>query len=168
MSLFNKLKNLVSDDTLSNGVIVIVAPLSGEIVNIEDVPDAVFAEKVVGDGIAIKPTGNKIVAPVNGVIQKIFETNHAFSIQSDSGVEIVVYFEIDTVELQGNGFRRIAQEGQTVEVGDVIIEFDLTLLESKAKSTLIPVVISNMDTKELTKFTGAVIAGESPIFHIIK
>jgi len=169
MSLFNKLKNLVSDDTLSNGVIVIVAPLSGEIVNIEDVPDAVFAEKVVGDGIAIKPTGNKIVAPVNGVIQKIFETNHAFSIQSDSGVEIVVHFGIDTVELRGDGFRRIAQEGQTVEAGDVIIEFDLTLLESKAKSTLTPVVISNMDEiRELIKFTGAVIAGESPIFHIIK
>jgi len=63
----------------------IYAPLSGEIVNIEDVPDVVFSEKIVGDGIAIRPTGNKIVAPVDGVIGKIFETNHAFSMESKEG-----------------------------------------------------------------------------------
>ncbi len=73
-------------------------------VNIEDVPDVVFAEKIVGDGIAIKPTGNKMVAPVDGTIGKIFETNHAFSIESDSGVELFVHFGIDTVELKGEGF----------------------------------------------------------------
>ena len=84
MGLFDKLKSLVSDDKKDSGTIEIVAPLSGEIVNIEDVPDVVFAEKIVGDGIAIKPTGNKMVAPVDGTIGKIFETNHAFSIESDS------------------------------------------------------------------------------------
>jgi PTS system glucose-specific IIA component len=78
MGLFDKLKSLVSDDKKDTGTIEIVAPLSGEIVNIEDVPDVVFAEKIVGDGIAIKPTGNKMVAPVDGTIGKIFETNHAF------------------------------------------------------------------------------------------
>ncbi len=77
MGLFDKLKSLVSDDKKDTGTIEIVAPLSGEIVNIEDVPDVVFAEKIVGDGIAIKPTGNKMVAPVDGTIGKIFETNHA-------------------------------------------------------------------------------------------
>lgn len=65
MGLFDKLKSLVSDDKKDTGTIEIVAPLSGEIVNIEDVPDVVFAEKIVGDGIAIKPTGNKMVAPVD-------------------------------------------------------------------------------------------------------
>lgn len=83
MGLFDKLKSLVSDDKKDTGTIEIIAPLSGEIVNIEDVPDVVFAEKIVGDGIAIKPTGNKMVAPVDGTIGKIFETNHAFSIESD-------------------------------------------------------------------------------------
>lgn len=66
MGLFDKLKSLVSDDKKDTGTIEIIAPLSGEIVNIEDVPDVVFAEKIVGDGIAIKPTGNKMVAPVDG------------------------------------------------------------------------------------------------------
>ena len=161
MGLFDKLKSLVSDDKKDTSSIEIFAPLSGEIVNIEDVPDVVFAEKIVGDGIAIKPTGNKMVAPVDGTIGKIFETNHAFSIESDFG--------IDTVELKGEGFKRIAEEGQRVKKGDVVIEFDLALLEEKAKSTLTPVVISNMDEiKELTKLSGTVIVGETPVIRIKK
>ncbi|APC12431.1 MULTISPECIES: PTS glucose transporter subunit IIA [Providencia] len=169
MGLFDKLKSLVSEDKSSSGSIEIIAPLSGEIVNIEDVPDVVFAEKIVGDGIAIKPAGNKIVAPVDGTIGKIFETNHAFSIESDDGIELFVHFGIDTVELKGEGFKRIAEEGQTVKKGDLIIEFDLALLEEKAKSVLTPVVISNMDEiKELNKLTGSVTVGETVIMRIKK
>lgn len=169
MGLFDKLKSLVSDDKNSSGSIEIIAPLSGEIVNIEDVPDVVFAEKIVGDGIAIKPAGNKIVAPVDGTIGKIFETNHAFSIESDDGIELFVHFGIDTVELKGEGFKRIAEEGQSVKKGDLIIEFDLALLEEKAKSVLTPVVISNMDEiKELIKLSGSVTVGETVIMRIKK
>ena len=142
--------------------------LSGEIVNIEDVPDVVFAEKIVGDGIAIKPSGNKMVAPVNGTIGKIFKLT-AFSIESDDGVELFVHFGIDTVELKGEGFKRIAEEGQSVKVGDTIIEFDLALLEEKAKSTLTPVVISNMDEiKELNKLSGTVSVGETAVLRVTK
>lgn len=145
MGLFDKIKSAFSSESADAGAIDIIAPLSGEIVNIEDVPDVVFAEKIVGDGIAIKPAGNKMVAPVNGTIGKIFETNHAFSIESNDGIELFVHFGIDTVELKGEGFTRIAEEGQEVKAGDTIIEFDLAVLEEKAKSTLTPVVISNMD-----------------------
>ncbi|KMJ46866.1 PTS system glucose-specific transporter subunit IIA [Xenorhabdus khoisanae] len=169
MGLLDKLKSLVSDDKKNSGSIEIIAPLSGEIVNIEDVPDVVFAEKIVGDGIAIKPTGNKIVAPVDGTIGKIFETNHAFSIESDSGIELFVHFGIDTVELKGEGFKRIAEEGQRVQKGDLVLEFDLAFLEERAKSTLTPVVISNMDEiKELSKINGSVVVGESVIMRIKK
>lgn len=147
----------------------IYAPLSGEIVNIEDVPDVVFSEKIVGDGIAIRPNGDTIVAPVNGVIGKIFETNHAFSIESEEGIELFVHFGIDTVELKGEGFTRIAEEGQKVKVGDPIIKFDLALLSEKAKSVLTPVVISNMDEiSNLQKLSGEVVAGESPVLSLAK
>lgn len=164
------LSKLFGDKTDSeSGSIDIVAPLSGEIVNIEDVPDVVFAEKIVGDGVAIRPTGSKIVAPVDGTIGKIFETNHAFSIESDNGIELFVHFGIDTVELKGEGFKRLAEEGQKVKKGDPVLEFDLALLEVKAKSTLTPIVISNMDEiKELTKFTGQVTLGESVVMRIRK
>ncbi|MDA9556261.1 PTS glucose transporter subunit IIA [Vibrio sp.] len=173
MGLFDKLKKFVSDDSADAAAINIIAPLSGEIVNIEDVPDVVFAEKIVGDGIAIKPTGDKMVAPVNGTIGKIFETNHAFSIESEDGIELFVHFGIDTVELKGEGFNRIAEEGQEVKAGDTIIEFDLAKLEAlqeaKGKSTLTPVVISNMDEiKELSKFSGSVTVGETPVLAITK
>lgn len=167
MGLFDKIKQLVSDDNKNS--IEIIAPLSGEIVKIEDVPDVVFAEKIVGDGVAIKPSGNKIVAPLNGKIGKIFETNHAFAIESDEGIELFVHFGIDTVELKGEGFTRVAEEGQQVKIGDTIIEIDLPLLESKAKSVLTPVVISNMETVvELTKLTGSVEAGKTPIMRVKK
>lgn len=166
MGFFDKLFGSKESRTLE---VKIYAPLSGEIVNIEDVPDVVFSEKIVGDGIAIRPNGNKIVAPVNGVIGKIFETNHAFSIESDEGVELFVHFGIDTVELKGEGFKRIAQEGQKVNVGDVVLEFDLSELEAKAKSVLTPVVVSNMDEiSNLVKETGEVVAGESIILTLTK
>ncbi|CAH0534163.1 PTS system glucose-specific EIIA component [Vibrio stylophorae] len=169
MGLFDIFKKMISGDSAKSGAIEVIAPLSGEIVNIEDVPDVVFAEKIVGDGIAIKPAGNKMVAPVSGTIGKIFETNHAFSIESDDGIELFVHFGIDTVELKGEGFTRIAEEGQRVNVGDTIVEFDLALLEEKAKSTLTPVVISNMDEiKELNKLSGQVSVGETPVLRITK
>lgn len=147
----------------------IYAPLSGEIVNIEDVPDVVFSEKIVGDGIAVRPNGDVIVAPVNGTIGKIFETNHAFSIESDEGIELFVHFGIDTVELKGEGFTRVATEGQKVKVGDPVIKFDLAVLEAKAKSVLTPVVISNMDEiSNLHKHTGEVVAGDSVVLTLTK
>ncbi|QLB12994.1 PTS system D-glucose-specific IIA component (Glc family) [Bisgaardia hudsonensis] len=147
----------------------IYAPVSGEIVSIEDVPDVVFSEKIVGDGVAIRPTDNRLVAPVDGVIGKIFETNHAFSMESKDGVELFVHFGIDTVELKGEGFTRIAQEGQEVKHGDTIIELDLAFLESKAKSVLTPVVISNMDEiNTMDKKSGTVVAGESVVLVLNK
>ena len=169
MGFFSSLKKAVSGNTPVEKTIDIIAPLSGEIVAIEDVPDVVFAEKIVGDGIAIRPTGNKMVAPCDGEIGKIFETNHAFSLESDTGIELFVHFGIDTVELKGEGFTRIAQEGQKVKMGDTIIEFDLEFLKEKAKSILTPVVISNMDEiKELLKMSGSVAVSTDPVLKIVK
>ena len=166
MGLFDKLFGSKENKSVE---VQIYAPLSGEIVNIEDVPDVVFSEKIVGDGIAIRPNGNKIVAPVDGVIGKIFETNHAFSMESKEGVELFVHFGIDTVELKGEGFTRVAAEGQSVKRGDTVIEFDLALLESKAKSVLTPVVISNMDEiASIEKKSGEAIVAETVVLTLKK
>lgn len=168
MGLLDTLKSWVSGGR-KNTFIDIYSPLSGEIVPIEEVPDIVFAEKIVGDGVAVRPTGNTIKAPIDGTIGKIFETNHAFSMQSENGIELFVHFGIDTVELKGEGFKRIAKEGQHVKKGEVILEFNLSLLMDKAKSCLTPVVISNMDEiKELIKLTDHAIAGETPLLRVKK
>ncbi len=169
MAFLNKIKTLIKGKSEKSANISILAPLSGEIVPIEEVPDVVFAEKIVGDGIAIKPSGDVMVAPCAGTIGKIFETNHAFSMESDDGLELFVHFGLDTVNLEGEGFTRIAKEGQRVKAGEPIIGFDLALLTEKAPSVITPVVISNMDeVKELNKMSGSVTKGESVILNIIR
>lgn len=160
-NLFNSKKSNFSKK------IEIVAPLSGDIVHIEDVPDLVFSKKIVGDGIAIKPTGNKILAPVNGTIGKIFESLHAFSIISEDNVELFVHFGIDTVKLKGKGFTKIANDNQNVNIGDEIILFDLDFLTEASKSVLTPVVISNIENfKKIEKSSGNTVAGETTIITL--
>jgi len=171
MGLFGSIKKVFSGEESDANTINIIAPLSGQIVNIEDVPDVVFAEKIVGDGIAIKPSGDTIMAPIAGTIGKIFETKHAFSLESDNGIELFVHFGIDTVELKGEGFTIVdgIAEGQKVSQGQPIIKFDLEYLQKNAKSTLTPVVISNMDEiKELVKLSGNVVGGETTVLRIKK
>ncbi|WP_348769469.1 PTS glucose transporter subunit IIA [Buchnera aphidicola] len=147
--------------------IEIFAPVSGEIINIEDVPDIVFSKKIVGDGVAIKPSGNKIISPINGTIGKILDSKHAFSMLSEDGVELFVHFGIDTIKLKGEGFEKIAQDDQEVKIGDTIIIFDLNVLEKKARSILTPVVISNMEKfKRIEKSSGSIIAGETIIMSL--
>ncbi|QCI20809.1 PTS glucose transporter subunit IIA [Buchnera aphidicola (Hyperomyzus lactucae)] len=160
-NLFNNKKPIFSKK------IEIIAPLSGEIVDIEDVPDVVFSNKIVGDGIAIKPLGNQILAPVNGTIGKIFESMHAFSIISEDNVELFVHFGIDTVQLKGKGFKKKAENNQKVKIGDEIIIFDLDFLTNQSKSILTPVVISNMENfKKIKKSSGTIVAGKTVIMSV--
>ncbi|AHH12580.1 PTS system, glucose-specific IIA component [Borrelia hermsii YBT] len=123
----------------------LIAPVSGKVVSIDKVPDEAFAEKIVGDGIAIIPTGSELVAPCDGNIGKIFKTNHAFSLETKEGVEIFVHFGINTLNLNGKGFTRVAEEDMSVKQGDVIIRLDLEYLKVHAESVVTPVVIANSD-----------------------
>ncbi|QSX35660.1 PTS glucose transporter subunit IIA [Shewanella sedimentimangrovi] len=167
MGFFSRIRRLISGQPNLEGGIAILAPVSGEIFPIEKVPDVVFAEKIVGDGIAILPQGEQILAPIDGTIGKIFETNHAFSIESPQGLELFVHFGVGTVELRGNGFTRLAEEGQQVRAGDPILSFDLDYLREHADSLLTPVVLANMeDIKYLEKAQGKVVAGKDVIFTV--
>ncbi|HMI77029.1 MAG TPA: PTS glucose transporter subunit IIA [Buchnera sp. (in: enterobacteria)] len=166
MKLFSKFFKSKNKDF--NNIVNIISPISGNIIDIENVPDAVFSQKIVGDGIAINPTGCQIVAPINGTIGKIFKTMHAFSIISDEKIEIFVHFGIDTINLQGKGFTQIAQESQKVKIGDVIITLDLPFLKSHAKSIVTPIVIGNMEKiKSLKKYSGDTISGKTVIMSAV-
>jgi sugar PTS system EIIA component len=122
-----------------------LAPLSGKLVRIEDVPDEAFAQKMVGDGVAIDPTSEFVLAPCDGVIGKIFKTNHAFSMQSADGIEIFVHYGVDTVSLGGEGFERLVEAGAEVKAGDKILSADLEYLKANAKSVITAVVVANVD-----------------------
>ncbi|BDY04703.1 MULTISPECIES: PTS glucose transporter subunit IIA [Ferrimonas] len=166
MGFFSRMQRMMKN-TPPTGGITVVAPVSGEVVEIEKVPDVVFSRKIIGDGIAIDPSGDTVYAPIDGTIGKIFESNHAFSIESNLGLELFVHFGIDTVELRGNGFERIAQEGQKVKAGDPILKFDLDYLKEHAKSVLTPLVIANMeDVKELSKADGEAVGGQTPALQV--
>lgn len=166
MGILASLKNTGMFDSCSKTVLK--APITGRIIPIEEVPDHVFADKVVGDGLAIEPTGAVIVAPCDGVIGKIFATNHAFSIETPSGIELFIHFGVDTVALNGEGFKRVAREGQQVQMGEPIMELDLALLTSTAKSIITAVVIASMDdVSQLEKCDGEVEAGVDRLMTVI-
>ncbi len=130
----------------------VYAPVDGQVVDISEVPDEVFAGKMVGDGVAIMPAGDTFCAPIDGVVSKIFSTNHAFSIQSDKDLEVMVHIGLETVALQGEGFERIAEEGAKVEAGDPVIKADLSYLSEHAKSTITPIVVTeSSDVREIEK-----------------
>ena len=151
-------------------VATLLAPVSGEIVPIDQVPDEAFASKAVGDGLAIKPTGKTVVAPLAGTLVKIFNTNHAFCLETADGVEIVVHMGLDTVALGGQGFSRLAEEGATVAAGQPVLEMDLDFLNANARSMISPVVVSNIDDFAgiASLATGTVVAGESTLYEIRK
>ncbi|MFQ6371025.1 PTS glucose transporter subunit IIA [Shewanella sp. YIC-542] len=167
MGFLSRIRRLVSGQPNIEGGIKVYAPISGDIVPIEKVPDVVFSEKIVGDGIAIMPAGQYMLAPIDGTIGKIFETNHAFSIESPHGLELFVHFGVGTIELRGKGFKRLAQEGQQVKAGDHVLEFDLDYLQGQVNSLLTPVVLANMeDVRFLEKRQGSVTAGKDVIFTV--
>ncbi|CAA6815016.1 MAG: PTS system, glucose-specific IIA component [uncultured Sulfurovum sp.] len=130
----------------------VYAPVDGNIVKLESVNDDVFSTKMVGDGVAIIPITGHFTAPIDGVVSKIFSTNHAYSIKSDKDLEIMVHIGLETVSLDGKGFTRIAQEGENVKAGDVIIEADLSYIQTHAKDIITPIIVTDAsDVKEIDK-----------------
>src|SRR5437763_17173002 len=120
--------------------IQVLAPLDGTVVDLENVPDEVFAQKMAGDGVAIDPSGQVAVAPVAGDLVKLFPGGHAFGIAMGNGVELIVHIGLDTVELKGQGFQNIATEGQKVQAGTPIVRYDRATVERLGKVILSPVV----------------------------
>lgn len=161
---------VVKPQAVPNGPIIaaLVSPVSGEVVPLDQVPDEAFASKAVGDGVAVKPTGNRVVAPAAGTIVKIFNTNHAFCLETENGAEIVVHMGIDTVSLNGQGFSRLVEEGAEVVAGQPVLEMDLAFLNANARSMISPVVCSNIDDFSALVVTarGVVVAGQTPLFEI--
>ncbi len=120
------------------------SPLVGKIINIADVPDATFAQKILGDGVAVEPTEGILYAPVDGEVAQLFHTNHALGIKAENGSEVLLHVGIDTVKMKGEGFKAYVKVGDSVKAGDKLIEFDLNLIREKAKSDITPFVITNM------------------------
>ncbi len=148
--------------------LLIKAPVDGDIVDIVEVPDEVFSQKLVGDGVAVNPKSDIFVSPVDGVITTVFPTKHAIGIKTIEGIEIMIHVGVDTVKLNGEGFITFVNEGDKVKVGDKLLQINKLILESKAKSLISPIIITNIERiKELNKIVGAVTAGETDIIEAV-
>lgn len=146
----------------------IVSPIKGKLVPITDVPDDVFAGKMMGDGFAIIPEDGLIVSPVNGKIINVFPTKHAIGIMSDGGREVLVHIGIDTVSLKGEEFETHVSEGDTVKGGDQLVTADMAYIKKHATSTITPIVFTNLKDGEkiVLQKQGSVETGEDNIITI--
>lgn len=147
----------------------IIATQTGVCVDLEEVPDEVFAGRMLGDGVAIIPSENEVKSPVDGTIVQVFDTLHAYSIKSDDGLEILVHIGINTVELKGEGFTKRVSDGDRVRAGDTLCDADIKFIKEKGYELYTPIVIANAsEVKGLEMLKGQVVAGETAIMEYNK
>ena len=141
--------------------LLIRAPLSGTAVPITDVPDPVFGEKVMGDGLAFRPSDGRICSPVDGTVTSVAASKHAYALQTAEGVDVLVHFGLDTVSLNGEGFTPAVQEGDQVKAGDLLCQVDLEVIRSAGLETITPVTFPDApEDAVLTFHCGEVRTGD--------
>ncbi|WP_099466949.1 PTS sugar transporter subunit IIA [Konateibacter massiliensis] len=118
---------------------------NGKLIGIEKVEDEMFAQKIMGDGVAFISNSGEVVSPCNGTVLTVFDTCHAIGLATDDGVEVLIHIGIDTVKEQGKGFKSFVKNGEKVKRGQKLITFDMKYLESKGYDLSIPMIVTNMD-----------------------
>lgn len=129
----------------------VLAPMTGEVKPIGEVPDPVFAEKMMGDGFCVFPdvtSAARVISPVDGEVANLFPTGHAVGIRTAGGLEVLVHVGIDTVKLQGKGFRILTAQGAKVTAGQPLLEVDLTAIQGDVPSLATPVVFTILEEKQ--------------------
>lgn len=140
----------------------IFAPFSGTAVLVTEVPDPVFSEKILGDGGAVLPLSGILCAPVDGVVETVADTGHAYGLHTADGLDILIHVGLETVSLNGKGFTPLVKQGAQVKVGDPLCKVDLDFLKAQNCPLYTPVLITNPDAvTEFSVAEGSVIAGET-------
>lgn len=141
------------------------APVTGRIVRIEDVPDQVFASRTMGDGFAIDPTEGKLYSPFTGEVTVAYPTGHAYGLRTAGGKEVLIHIGMDTVELNGKGFKPAVRQGDHVRQGDLLTEIDLDYIKKAGKPVITPIIFTDGTQVELTK-TGNVKHGDTDVLKL--
>ncbi|PHK49691.1 glucose-specific PTS transporter subunit IIBC [Staphylococcus edaphicus] len=128
----------------------IYAPGNGQIIPLSEVPDQVFAQKMMGDGVGFIPVDGKIVAPFDGTVKTIFPTKHAIGLESAQGLELLIHIGIDTVKLNGEGFESFVETGDKVHKGQVLMQVNLAYIKDNAPSHITPLIITNLEDRLLS------------------
>ena len=153
--------------TAENGI-VIYSPVTGIAADITTAPDEAFAQKMMGDGAVVKPTDKIVCAPEDGEVSFVFDTKHAIGYVTDSGISMLIHMGIDTVKLNGDGFKVFVKNGQKVKKGEPLMELDLAFLNQQAPSMVSPILCTELEENQSIKLLaeGPIKAGE-PLFEII-
>lgn len=154
--LFNN-KSDKQDESINE---VFVSPISGEIISLDNVSDEVFSQRMMGDGFAIEPENGDVFSPLDGTITAVFPTKHAISIKSNSGVEILIHFGLDTVNLKGEGFEVYVEQGDSVKAGDPLLKVNIEEIRNKVPSVVVLIVFIELNGKSFSYNAGKVAAKE--------
>lgn len=126
----------------------VCAVTNGEILAIEEVPDDLFSQRMIGDGFAMMPSSEVVHAPIAGKLIEVADAKHAYYIESDEGIKVLIHIGIDTLLLNGEGFRSFVKKGMTVEKGEKLATFDRQLLEDRGFHPVVPVIVLEHPTVE--------------------
>ncbi len=143
----------------------LLSPLAGKVIPLSQVNDQTFANGLLGQGVAIEPTGNQVVAPSDSKIEAIFPTGHAVALHTNEGLDVLIHVGLDTERLQGKYFHVCAELGQTVKKGDVLIEFDRNAIKDAGFDVTAPILICN--SVEFASIKGNVGATVSELDELI-
>ncbi|AQY49635.1 PTS system glucose-specific IIA component [Listeria weihenstephanensis FSL R9-0317] len=144
---------------------ILLSPVTGKCISLEEVPDEVFSTKMMGDGIAFDLTDSKVVAPADGQVTFIAETKHAIGLTLSSGMEILIHVGLDTVTLAGKGFNVLVENGQKVTAGAVLLEIDLALMAEHHLQLTTPLIVMSNDAGTLVPMAlnEMVVGGETAV-----
>ncbi|SHJ98354.1 PTS system D-glucose-specific IIA component, Glc family (TC 4.A.1.1.9)/PTS system D-glucose-specific IIB component, Glc family (TC 4.A.1.1.9)/PTS system D-glucose-specific IIC component, Glc family (TC 4.A.1.1.9) [Clostridium cavendishii DSM 21758] len=157
----------IEENKKSVKIRVIQCPIIGKVIPLEEVPDKVFAEKMMGDGFAIEPKDNFVYSPVDGVISILFPTKHAIGITTDDGLELLIHVGMDTVSLNGEGFTTFINQGDKVKAGDKLLKVEFQTIKDKVPSIITPIVFTNLEeSQKLTIKTGEKISKKEIVAEI--
>ena len=149
---------------MSEKNITIVSPANGTAVTLEQVPDAVFADKILGDGMAVIPSDGKFVSPIDGEVASVADSLHAIGFQTEDGLDVLIHIGLDTVKLNGEGFQVFVNVGDKVKKGDLVAEVDLEVLANNGLNPITPVIVCDgLDDRELLYTEGKTEAGKTII-----
>ena len=160
--MLGKFKNMFGKEKKGD---IVGAPIEGKAVALSEVSDPTFGEEI----LAVIPSVGRVVAPVDGTVGMIFDTKHAVTVTSSTGIEILIHVGLDTVNLKGAPFTAHAEAGQSVKAGDLLLEFDIEAIEAAGLETISPVVICNtMEYKEITADVGKDVKVLDPVLTLEK
>ena len=149
--------------------IQILAPINGKVIPLEQVPDPVFAEKIIGDGVAIQPSDGKIYSPVDGEITTVADTLHAYGFRTEDGIELLIHFGLETVALKGECFKAHVKAGDKVKAGQLIAEADMAYLKKREINPVTPILVcGGNDGMELQGHMGQVVHGKNAVITLKK